>query len=381
MTSGTAADASAQDALDRLANLLPEFSARAGGHDATDEFVDQNYAALKGAQLMSLAVPRELGGHGIQLPELSNALKRIAHSCASTALAFAMHTHIVASLAWNWRHHRAPVASLLRRIAKNQLVLATSNGSDWLDSSGTARRVQGGFVIDATKRFVSGAAASDLLVTSAIYEHPQGGPTVLHFIMPIGASNVTVESSWHAMGMRGTGSNVIQIKELFVSDGMIIARRPPGKWDVPYHVAVMIALPLIYSVYLGIAEAARNAALELTRRRDKTAQCLALAGEMDSNLHTARIAVEDMLTGASGTPGPSTTNRIFMDRTLATQSALAAVEKALELAGGAGFMRTHPIERMFRDIQAARFHPLSISAQRAFAGRMAFDVDIDGPIP
>jgi alkylation response protein AidB-like acyl-CoA dehydrogenase len=100
--------------------------------------------------------------------------------------------------------------------------------------------------------------------------------------------------------------------------------------------------------------------------------------EMENDLATARPAQHDML-DAAGTAEPSeqTTNRIMTDRTILAQSAIRAVAKAMEVAGGAALYRDLGLERRFRDVQAARFHPLQEKAQLRYAGRVALGLDVN----
>src|SRR5215217_1207078 len=128
--------------LERTRLLLPQFAECASRHDEEDSFVSKNYVALKQARLMALAIPAELGGEELALRELADIIRSIATACPSTALTFSMHTQAVASLAWHHRHHNAPVTSILRLIARDQLAIATTNGSDWLNGSGTAIRTK-----------------------------------------------------------------------------------------------------------------------------------------------------------------------------------------------------------------------------------------------
>jgi alkylation response protein AidB-like acyl-CoA dehydrogenase len=65
-------------------------------------------------------------------------------------------------------------------------------------------------------------------------------------------------------------------------------------------------------------------------------------------------------------------------RTLIAQNAIKCVERAMEVAGGASFYRDAGLERAFRDIQAARFHPLQEKHQIRYSGRLALGLDIDG---
>ena len=368
------------DPFERITDILADFATRSAAHDATDEFVSKNFAALKGARLMSAAVPVELGGDGLDQQNLSKLLRTMARACSSTALAYSMHTHVVALLAWRWRNQKAPVDAVLKRIADDQIMLISSGGSDWLDSSGTAQRVDGGFLIKGTKGFASGVPAGTILNTSAVYDDVEAGPTVLHFMVPLNAKEVTIEANWRAMGMRGTGSHQVHIDGFFVADASVAAKRPRGQWHPLFHLISMIAFPLIYSVYYGVAEAMRDAALETVKRRPLTPQVIDLVGALDTELAAARVMLADMLVTTDGQPGPDTTNRMFHDRSNLVRALLATADKALELAHGSGYLRTSPVERLFRDIQAARYHPLAPYAQRDLSGRMALDLPLDGKL-
>jgi alkylation response protein AidB-like acyl-CoA dehydrogenase len=122
-------------------------------------------------------------------------LRELAHACGSTALALAMHTHLLAATVWRWRQGQQ-VDSLLKRIVAEETVLISSGASDWLDSSGKAEKVDGGFRVTARKIFSSGCPMGDLLITSAVYDDPQDGPTVLHFPVPFTTAGVTIMDNW-----------------------------------------------------------------------------------------------------------------------------------------------------------------------------------------
>jgi alkylation response protein AidB-like acyl-CoA dehydrogenase len=368
------------DPFERVAGLLPLFAERCATHDDSEEFVAENFAELKRARMMSVAVPVELGGDGLDPVRLSELLRAMARACSSTALAFSMHTHVAAFLAWRWRNQKAPVDAVLRRISDEQIVLISSGGSDWLESSGTARKVDGGFVIDAVKGFASGVPAGAMINTSAVYDDPENGPTVVHFMVPLSAKEVSIEPNWCAMGMRGTGSHQVRINGFFVPDASIAAKRPRGQWHPLFHLIAIVAFPIIYSVYYGVAESIRDAALRAVKRRTITPQLVDLAGALDTELAAARVALDDMLAASYGQPGPESTNRIFQSRGNMGRALLATADKALELANGAAYLRHGSLERLFRDIQASRFHPLQPYAQRDFAGRMALGLPLDGAI-
>ena len=301
-------------------------------------------------------------------------LRVLARACGSTALAFSMHTHQVAIPAWRWRHQKvAAVEPLLKRVAAERLVLLSSGGSDWIAGSGKAEKIKGGYRVTGRKVFTSGAEAGSILMTGAVHEAEDGSRSVIHFGAPMKAAEVRVEQTWRALGMRGTGSNDVVIENLFIPDAGVAFSRKAGEWHPVFHIIATIAFPLIYAVYLGVAESARDIAIDIAKRKPKPD--LSLAGRMDTELRAAQLAHRWMLdTVARNTPSAETVNEVMIGRTLIARHAIAAVELAMELAGGASFYRETGLERRFRDIQGARFHPLQSGPQAHYAGATALDL-------
>jgi len=76
-------------------------------------------------------------------------------------------------------------------------------------------------------------------------------------------------------------------------------------------------------------------------------------------------------------PSADTVNQVMIGRQLVGRHAIAAVEYAMELAGGAGFYRSAGLERRFRDIQAARYHPLQAGPQAEYTGAIALRMPVE----
>ena len=359
--------------------IATEIAAYADRHDAEESFVAEGYARLKEAGFFKALVPEPLGGGGADFADVCGAIRVLGAACGATALAFSMHTHLVAAAAWRLQHQDAPTEGLLRRVAAEELILVSSGGSDWLESAGTAEKVEGGFRITARKPFSSGCELGDLLMTSAVYDDPEAGPTVLHFGVPLRAEGVTIADAWHVLGMRGTGSHDLMLDRLFVADAAIAGRRPQAKWHMLFHVISMIAFAAIYSAYMGVADGARRRALEIARTRRPDSHLLQRIGEMENAHAAADMAMREMIAiAAGGAPGPATTSRAMTCRTLLGDAAIGTVSRAMDVAGGAGFYRKAGLERAFRDVQGARFHPLQREPQHALAARVALGLDIDG---
>ncbi len=361
------------NAIRTAREIAPILAERAERIDESDTFVAENYALLKEVGLVTAGVPQELGGGGAYIEELADVLRVMAHACGSTALAFSMHTHQVAIPAWRWRHQKlTAVEPLLRRVAAEQLILLSSGGSDWISGSGKATKVEGGYRISARKVFTSGAHAGDLLMTGAIVDGDDVPASVIHFAAPMKAPEVKVIETWRALGMRGTGSHDVVIDGLFIPDAAVAFSRKAGEWHPVFQIIATIAFPLIYAVYLGVAERARDLAIDLAKKKPPTSHSFDLAGRMETSLRAARLAHGWMLkTVEQNAPSADTVNEVMIGRTLIADHAIRTVELALELAGGAGFYRRYGLERCFRDIQGARFHPLQAGPQAHYAGAMA----------
>lgn len=368
------------ESLPRIADqLAQDFGARAARHDADGSFVAENYARLKEAGLIEAGVPAELGGGGSDLPALADMLRRLAHGCGATALAFAMHSHQVAIPAWRWQNQpaaRPAVEPLLRRIAADRIVLMSSGGADWVGGAGRAEKAEGGYRIHARKTFASGAPLGAILMTAAVAEEAEG-PTVVHFGAPLNAPGVRVDEVWDAMGMRGTGSQDVVFDGLFIPDDKIALKRKAGEWHPLFQIIGTIAVPLIYAVYLGLAEAARDKAMALEAARPEPKRNPRLAGDLETRLHAARLAHRDMVAaidemGASA----QSVSRVMQGRTLLVEAVLATADMAMELAGGEGFLRKTGLERIFRDIQGARYHPMRADKAALYAGTLATGGDV-----
>ncbi len=352
-------------------DLGGEFAGRAGACDEDDAFVSANYAALKERRVFSAAIPEELGGGGASHREVADMLRTVAQYCGSTALALSMHQHLIAAAVWKYRRGQGGEA-MLKNVAEKQLVLVSTGARDWLESNGSVTRTADGYRVSAEKRFASQSAVGDVLVTSAPFSDPERGWEVLHFPVPMKAEGVTVLNDWRTLGMRATGSHTVKLENVFVPDSSIVLRRPRGAYHPVWNVVLTVAMPLIMSVYVGIAEKAARLAIDrIRRRRSANPRAHHLIGEMNNDLVAAEIQLNDMLRIANDydfEPIDQNGHEILTRKTNVANAAIRAVTKAMEIVGGEGFYRGFGLERLFRDIQAARYHPLPESEQLSFSG-------------
>lgn len=356
--------------IEVVQGLGEDFAARAAEHDHDGKFVADNYADLKKMGLFSAGIPTELGGGGATHAEVCAIVQELGKHCASTGLSFAMHSHPVAANVFKFMRGDNKAKATLEKIAEDQLVIAGTGANDWLASNGEAIEVDGGFRINAHKRFVSGGPGADVFVTSAVFDGDDG-PEVLHFAVPMSSEGIEIQSNWDALGMRGTGSNDILMKEVFVPAAAVVARRPVGMWHPMWDVIVPVALPLIVSCYVGIAEKAAEIAVNGANGKPHLA---ATIGEMLNELTVAKMALADSIRVVDNfafEPDTALTNGILARKSIAARSVKNVVEIASELVGGSGFFRNSPMERIVRDVRAFHFHPLPEKRQQNFSGRIA----------
>jgi alkylation response protein AidB-like acyl-CoA dehydrogenase len=352
----------------------PAFAERAAERGDNDAFVADNYVTLKEHKAFSAQVPVEFGGGGVSHSEMCALLRGLAHYCSSTALALSMHQHLVSAALFNHRRGR-PGQKLLEGVGARELVLVSTGANDWLASNGEAVRVDGGYRVNAAKPFASGSPAGDIVVTSAVFEDPAEGSQVLHFPVPTSAEGVTVKLDWVAMGMRATGSGTVVFKDVFVAESAVSLRRPRAKFHPAYNVTVGCAMPLIMSVYLGVAETAAKRALAVARKRGAMPLLL---GELQNHLTAAQLAVDSMVTMAADLefePSNEFSSAMLVRKTLAANAVIATAAKAMEVAGGAGYLRVNGIEQLLRDAYASQFHPLPERKQQELTGRVALGME------
>jgi alkylation response protein AidB-like acyl-CoA dehydrogenase len=307
-----------------------------------------------------------LGGGGASYHEVSDMLRTLAQYCGSTALALSMHQHLVAAMVWKYRHGQGGEA-MLKNVAEKQLVLVSTGAGDWLESNGSTSKTAGGYLVSARKHFASQSAVGDMLVTSALFMDE-----VLHFPVPMSAPGVTVLNDWRALGMRSTGSHTVKLENVFIPDAAIALRRPRGAYHPIWNVVLTVAMPLIMSVYVGIAQKAAQLSIgHMRRKKSPKPQVPSLIGEMNNDLVAAEIQLGDMLRITNNYDFAAIDQNghdILARKTNVANAAIRVVTKAMEIVGGEGFYRSFGLERLFRDVQAARYHPLPESEQVKFSG-------------
>jgi alkylation response protein AidB-like acyl-CoA dehydrogenase len=365
------------ETIDKLATAVAEAAApHADRHDLDGSFVDEGVAAARDLGYLAAPVPVELGGSGGLAADFARSQRILAAACPSTALACSMHLHVVLAAAWRWRRGDTVVEPMLRRVAGDHIVVASSGGNDWTRPDTVATPVDGGWRVSGRKSFGSISPAADVLSTFAVIGAPEPGAEVIAFGLPLKADGVRIEETWDAAGMRGTGSHDIVLEDVSVGEAQVMARRVWGELDRPLLVASLHAWPVIYGTYLGVAEALFETVLSSGKVGVGAAR---LVGEIRFHLQVARWALEGVLADLGDDPDPTVENFVSL-QLMKREVAMACQEVgrlAAELAGGGAFARRGAVDRMIRDLRAAIYHPYTPETTLVHAGRHRLGLPLD----
>jgi alkylation response protein AidB-like acyl-CoA dehydrogenase len=223
-------------------------------------------------------------------------------------------------------------------------------------------------LINGRKSFTTGSSIlTHMLIPAVINDASEG--TVGVFLVRAGRPGLRIEDTWDVMGMRATASNDLVLEHVPVSAEDLVLRREPGSPD-PGKVSGGAWFGLIVSaVSLGIAQAARDAAMTFAHQRKPTAlkgQPIAtlptiqlLVGNLEAELLTARALVYNTADIWAGQPQQRTQlgAHLGLCKVVATTHAVKAADLALRVVGGQSLSRALPLERLFRDVRAGLFHP------------------------
>jgi alkylation response protein AidB-like acyl-CoA dehydrogenase len=376
--------------------LLTRFRERAAAHDASGVYPHDDLVELRNCGWLLAPAPIEFGGLGLDLAQVAEGQRLLARYAPATALSTSMHLYWV-GLGADLARFGHPFGPRILDWATSGEVLASGHGEAGNDipialSTTRAERVPGGWRIHGRKLFGSLGPVWDRLGFHAMDTTDPAGPVVVHGFMVRQAAGVDVVPTWDAQGMRATESHDTLLDGAFVSDADVLAVVPAGPSDNPAVGATAIwALTLISNVYVGIAERAMELAIEHCQRATSIAipagtvshhpLVQARIAEMHLELAAARAQLDrlatDWVDGADH--GPAWPIHVFAAKWRSATAAMRVVDLACDVVGGASFRRGHELERLSRDVRAARFHPGTDAFTHEAIGKALLGIDPTGP--
>jgi alkylation response protein AidB-like acyl-CoA dehydrogenase len=374
-----------------------DFKTRVAQHDRDNTFPFENVEALKASGYTAITVPEELGGGGADVLDVVRAQEQLARGDGPTAVAINMHLYGTAMFADLWRLGEESLRPFLTSIARDRRIMAAGVSDPRMNSgvglagiNDTTRQAQkgdGGYVINGRAGFGTLSACADVLLGTAHYDDPEKGPLCLTFFVPKNTPGIKIQNNWDTMSIRSSSSNDIVWENVFVPTENIMPR-PARTWDT-FDSVFAAWLPSLDAPYVGLAQAARDYAINWTSARTQAPferpmsyypDNQFLAAEMEIGLRAARamlVQTAASLSDFTGRANPPVMDIIACHH-FVMETAVRVVDKAMRLVGGAALFRSGPLEQMYRDVRAAIIHqPFAGYDGLGMLGKLAFGIPPD----
>lgn len=387
-----------------------DFATRAAEHDRDNTFVAENFDLMKQSGLLAAAAPEQFGGLGVDSAhDITVAISRLARGCGSTAIAANMHIGSVWVVARQWQQSIASgdaaasegLGQFLPVLGKSLAIVSgagTESGAAFVFPKTTATPVDGGYVINGHKIFATNSDIADSVTVFLKIPDGEGWWRSGMAIVLRGSDGMNVRGNWDALGMRGSGSHDVVFTDCFVPAAMVFPGAPVGTFGTDGWLGLAVTNYALVGAFLGIAEAAREHIVEQVKTRRKPPFEGVLAerpatqfqvAEIDASLTAARAALDrtgHMIDEHIARPDGALTQdeiRAVMHqwqctKLIVNRAAADVVDRALTLSGGAGYLSSSLLSRLYRDVRAGPFmQPLSPNEAFEFIGRAALGLDPD----
>ncbi len=364
---------------------------RASTYDRENRFFTEDFEELRAAGYLKIVIPKELGGQGMSLAEVCNEQRRLAYRAPSTALATNMHLYWTGVAADLRRMGDKSLEWLLREAAAGEVFAAghgeTGNDLPLFLSSAKAERVDGGYRFSGRKMFGSLTPVWTRLGIHAMDSTDPQSPKVVHAFMPRDTKGYSIKDTWDTLGMRATRSDDTILDGAFVPDKYIARVVPAGTADLFVLAIFGWAEPTFGSIYLGLAERARDLAIAGVKKRTALALTRSMAyhpevqhcfSEMQLALESAGAQVdrvaEDWSKGVDH--GAQWAMKLVAAKHNAVEAAKKVVDLAMAVSGGAGMFKSNELERLYRDARCGGFHPANSLLVHEIVGKTVLGIDL-----
>jgi len=384
-----------EEMRERALSLVEPFAARAEEAEHLRQMPPDNIRALHETGLFRMLQPARVGGSELDYDCLVDMGAIIARGCASTAWTM---TNLASH---HWMVALFPPETQDRIWGEDPDAMIASA---FIFPAGRAQRTKGGYRLSGRWAFSSGVDPSQWNLIGGVVASDDGGaPHSRVFLLH--RSQYEIVDTWHATGLKGTGSNDVVCDDVFVAEAMTVAADDlkggptPGSERNPsalYRLPVFALFPLILSgIGLGLAEVAYATYLGSIRERASKFTGARLAelqstqikiGAVESRIDVARramlgICAEAMADArADRVPDLETRMRYRRDVCFATNLCTEAVDMINLGFGAEALFTDRPLQRYFRDAHAVASHiAFNMEVAASAHGRVAIGLDTTHP--
>jgi len=354
---------SGADLLARAQAMVPSLARRAAAATEARNVPDETIAEFRRAGILHALQPRRYGGYQESIDVFLRIVEALTEGCASSAWVYA----VLGELQW--------VIALLPERGQDDIwgdePEAVAAGS--LVPRTSARRCDGGWRVSGRNAFASGCMHAQWAIIGALCEDAAGHESPRYLTVPIG--EIEIVDDWYSLGMRGTGSRGLVLRDVFVPGHRSVAMRdvldgtPPGRLVHPDY--ALLRAPRYYLVPFvlpAVAFALARKALSglpssLRARGMASSDILHLRlGEAAAHIETANLVfatrrAESVARLEAGEPiDQAGVLRNRRDVTLAFQLLKNGVERLAAINGARSVYDGDPLQSVLLDITAISTH-------------------------
>lgn len=354
-------------------SLLETIHSRAAQYDKENSFPYQDYENLKEAGYYKAFVPKEFGGHGLSLKEISREQTRLAKAAPATALGINMH-QIIVGLGRHLVENGNPGGErILKDAAAGKLlsfaISEPANDRVLFGSICDAKPGDdGSYTYHGPKVFISMIKEADAMVTYGM-DTSGAEPKSVFAYVDNDSETVNIKEDWDTLGMRGTQSFSVNLEGLKAEEDEILAVIDPGPSFDPVVFGIFSHFEiLLASTYHGISERAVEVGIETVKSR----KSIAAGSTYDQNpdirwriAETALLAntirpqidslVDDMTNNVDH--GALWYPKLSAVKNYSTETALKVVNEIVRASGGRSYYNNQELSRLLRDAYAGLFQP------------------------
>src|SRR5206468_1804161 len=340
-----------------------KFTERAAEIDRSGEFPWDNVQVLKESGLLGVHLPEEYGGGGADSITHSVRVEEVARVCASTSLIPAVNK--LATLPILFAGDEEQKQRFLPPIADGSALASycltePGSGSDAAAMRSRAVRDGDDYVLNGTKRFITGGGVSKLYVYYAVTDPDAGAKGISAFVLEDSMPGFQIGKHEDKLGIRGSPTT-----EVICNDVRVPAANRLGEEGEGFPLALRAldhSRVTIGAQAVGIAQGALDYALDYTKERQQFGSRIAdfqgiqwMLADMAMHVEAARGLV--YAAAAKADRGdPDLTFASAAAKCFASDTAMRVTTDAVQLLGGYGYIKDFPLERMMRDSKITQIY-------------------------
>lgn len=344
--------------------------------DEEGKFPSDTVARLGELGLMGAMVPEEYGGSGMDTVGYAIAVEEIGKGDGSLGLTVASHNslctaHILAFGSEAIRRKYLPELASGRMLGAWALT-EPGSGSDSLNMRTKAEWKGDRWILNGSKMFITQGSVGSVYVILAVTDKGKGRDGVTAFLVEAGAKGLQVGKKLDKLGMRSSDTAELVFEDLEVRPGSIIGEVNSGFRDTMRNLAggrISIA-----SLSIGIGLGALNDAIAYAKERIQFGQPISgfqavqwMVADMGTELEAAELLT--LRAAYLKDAGKRYVQEAAMAKLFASEAAMRATIKAVQIHGGYGYIREYPVERAMRDAKLCEIGEGTSEVQRLIIAR------------